>query len=105
MDGERLSEMRKDKGLNQQQLADILKIHKTTLSKYENNQTIPDSSIIKDISEFFGVSSDYFLGLTKKEKPLHSDEPEFIRYRNLSPLARKELNDFLDYFEKKYKLD
>ncbi len=42
MIGERLNELRKDKGMTQQELGELLSVSKYTISSYENDKTSPD---------------------------------------------------------------
>ena len=58
----RLSELRKQKGLKQGDLAAFLGVAQSTLSGWENGKfEIDDKNIIK-LADFFGVSVDYLLG-------------------------------------------
>ena len=63
MNGERLSELRKDKGYTQQQLADFLSVSKYTISSYENGKTSPDDHNLVRIAKLFNISLDYLMGL------------------------------------------
>ncbi len=60
---ERLRELREERGLTQQQLSKLTKISNASISRWEHGLTdvFGDSLII--LSKFFGVSSDYLLGL------------------------------------------
>ncbi|MCH5157156.1 MAG: helix-turn-helix transcriptional regulator [Clostridiales bacterium] len=64
MFAERIKELRLEKGLSQQQLADILKVDRTTLVKWENNGHETSFAMLVQIARFFGVSCDYLLGNT-----------------------------------------
>lgn len=58
----RLSELRKQKGLKQGDLAALLGVAQSTLSGWENGKfEIDDKNKIK-LADFFGVSVDYLLG-------------------------------------------
>nr|DAI26751.1 MAG TPA: Repressor protein CI [Caudoviricetes sp.] len=57
-----LKELRKQKGVTQQQLADILCVDKTSISKWENGSNYPNQNIQVMIADYFGVSVDYLLG-------------------------------------------
>lgn len=63
--GELLSEIRKDKGYTQEDLAEVLHITKSTLSNYENDRRTPDITFLKSFSKFTDVSVDYILGLSE----------------------------------------
>jgi transcriptional regulator with XRE-family HTH domain len=49
-------ELRKEKGLSQYQLADMIPISRQAVSKWERGKTIPDSSTLIRLSEIFDVS-------------------------------------------------
>lgn len=57
-----LKELRKQKSVTQQQLADILCVDKTSISKWENGSNYPNQNIQVMIADYFGVSVDYLLG-------------------------------------------
>ena len=60
--GERLKELRVEKGISQKNLAEIFNIARSTLSQYESNQRTPSDEIKVKLSEYFNVSLDYLLG-------------------------------------------
>ncbi len=60
--GERIVELRKNKGLSQEDLADILSTSRQAISKWERGESDPDIGRIKDLAIFFNVSIDYLLG-------------------------------------------
>lgn len=59
--GEILANLRKAKGLSQEQLAEKLGITRQTISKWELNQSTPDIDYLVQISELFCVSTDYLI--------------------------------------------
>ncbi|GBK65490.1 helix-turn-helix transcriptional regulator [Paenibacillus sp. FSL R5-0527] len=64
----RIRDLREDRDLTQQQLADYLNISQATYSRYESgNLDVPSSVLIK-LSEFYNVSIDYILGQTNISK-------------------------------------
>lgn len=66
---QRLRDLREDRDLNQQALADLLNISQTTYSRYESGTLdIPSVSLIK-LAKFYGTSIDYLVGLTDNRKP------------------------------------
>ena len=70
--GERLTKLRRSKGLSQEQLAEELYLTRQTISKWELNQSTPDIDYLVKISNYFGVTTDY---LIKGEQPKDSSEP------------------------------
>ena len=64
MFSERLKDLRLEKGLTQQQLADILKVDRTTVMQWEKNGHETSFAMLVQIARFFEVSCDYLLGNT-----------------------------------------
>lgn len=87
-------ELRKEKGLTQVQLANLLNLDQTTISKWELNKALPDVNTLCKLSSLFDVSTDYLLGLSYLYYPEHSsndndnysnEEKELIEdYRQLN---------------------
>ncbi|MCD7725353.1 MAG: helix-turn-helix domain-containing protein [Clostridiales bacterium] len=67
----RIKELRLEKKLTQQALAKQLGINQTSLSKIESETSVPDAALLKDLSLFFHVSTDYILYLS--EERLNAD--------------------------------
>ena len=59
----RLRELRIEKGLSMKQLAKALETTDAAISNWENCINEPKISYLKSIALYFGVSSDYLLGL------------------------------------------
>lgn len=64
----RLKALRKDKKKTQQNIADLLKIRRSTYGEYERGKILPPMDKIKTLAEYFDVSVDYLLG-AKNEAP------------------------------------
>ncbi|MGN0976515.1 MAG: helix-turn-helix domain-containing protein [Faecousia sp.] len=65
--GKRISGHRKRLGLTQDRLAELLGITAQAVSKWENDQSCPDITMLPRLAEVFGISTDELLGLEKKE--------------------------------------
>lgn len=59
--GERLLNLRKEKNLSQEELANVLDVSRQTISKWETDQTTPDFDKIVPLCEYFGITSDELL--------------------------------------------
>ncbi|KIO60195.1 hypothetical protein B4065_0121 [Caldibacillus thermoamylovorans] len=53
--GNRIQQLRKEKGISQQELADYLGIERTSLSKIENMKYNPSARIMQKIAEYFNL--------------------------------------------------
>ena len=58
---EKLQELRKKKGLTQEELAEILFVSRTAVSKWESGRGMPSIESLKTISKFFAVTLDDLL--------------------------------------------
>ena len=61
--GEKLKELRKERGLTQKQLAEFLQNAQSAIVYWESNKQEPTITALKKLCIFFDVSADYFLGL------------------------------------------
>lgn len=84
MIGERLSELRKDAGMSQQELADMLSLTKYTISSYEREKTMPGDDIKVELAKIFNVSLDYLLGLIDEPIPYKRSD-KYIRLPDTLP--------------------
>lgn len=62
--GERLKNIRIERGLTITKLAKELKVSAAVLSKYERGLVLPKATFLLKLAIFFDVSSDYLLGLS-----------------------------------------
>lgn len=65
----RIEELRVDNDIEQKEICEFLKIKQPQYSRYETGKTEPRIGIIIDLSNFYGVSVDYILGLTDIQRP------------------------------------
>ncbi len=59
--GEKLQGLRKNKGLTQEELAELLYVSRTAVSKWESGRGYPNIDSLKEISKYFSVSIDDLL--------------------------------------------
>lgn len=60
---ERLKLLRHEKGLSQMQLAKATGLSHTALVYWENESRIPNAKSVVVLAKYFGVTTDYLLGL------------------------------------------
>ena len=61
-----LLQLRMQKGLSQEMLAEKLHVTRQAVSRWENGETIPNTETLKLLSAFFDVSINTLLGAPKK---------------------------------------
>ena len=60
----RFKELRDEKSISLNELAKVLGVNKSTISRWEKGEQKPGFDAIIAISKFFNVPSDYILGIT-----------------------------------------
>jgi transcriptional regulator with XRE-family HTH domain len=108
--GERVRELRRARKWTQNDLADRLGLDRTTISKWERQGgSEPDIATIDKLANVFDVNTDYLLGRTNDPTPINTDDlPETVApyladgLKELTPEARKEVMDFIEYVKVKY---
>lgn len=65
----RIKDLREDKDLTQQQVADHLMCDQSLYSKYERGERALPLELAEKLADFYGVSVDYLLCRTNTEKP------------------------------------
>lgn len=76
--GKRIGMYRKEKGLKQDEMAEMLGVSPQAVSKWENDQTCPDISLLPQLSKILGVTVDELLS-GKAETPAVRLVPEAER--------------------------
>lgn len=61
--GERIKELRQEQKISQMQLSKQTGITQAAIARYELNISEPRATEIKKLCDFFGVTSDYLIGL------------------------------------------
>lgn len=82
--GTRIAALRKEKGLKQDEIADILGVSGQAVSKWENDQTCPDIALLPKLAEILNVSVDELLSGKR--------EPDV---KILPPEERKDVKDMI----------
>jgi len=70
--GTRLQELRKKRGLSQQEVADRLERNANTIAKYERNLLTPSVEVLIQLAILYNSSTDYILGLSNRT-PIYLD--------------------------------
>ncbi len=108
---DKIIELRKKNGWSQEELADKLDVSRQSISKWEGAQSVPDMKRIIQMSDLFGVSTDFLLkdeiGLESID-PKNGSENQIIEAKTLADDAELELRtvtmeeatDFLDEKDK-----
>ena len=74
--GKRFSDLRKQKGLTQEDIAVELNVSAQAVSKWENDISFPDITLLLEISELLGVTVDELLGKEGQVSPIVYQDKE-----------------------------
>ena len=105
--GERILELRKQKGMSQEELAEKMFVSRQTVSLWETNQTLPSIDNLIRLKAVFGVSVDKIIcAETEKENKFNSDSLDTLcaalaYAAGIEPPAfaaekNRELSDYID---------
>lgn len=88
-----LALLRKEKGLTQQQVADILGIKRSSYAQYETGNRQPDYSILQALADYYDCTVDYLLGRTDDRRaivvePKRTPEEELLKDPDIRVIAR-----------------
>lgn len=76
--GEKLFELRKNKNLSQEEVAEKLNVTRQTVSKWETNQSTPDFDKIVPLCELFEISTDELLRGKKSESQAEENDTNIL---------------------------
>ena len=84
--GDRYRNLRKDRKLTQDDLAQYLGLTRSAINTWEQGLSIPSVNMIISLSQFYGVTTDYLLGL---------DNADLVDITNLSSSDRVLVHDLV----------
>jgi len=97
---ERLKQVRKERGLSQQALGEMIGVTKATISKYENQINPPKLAYAKALADALNVSFSYLIGFSEYKYKIEAQQISDI-YMMLPDEAKKELYNFAMYLRRK----
>ena len=101
--GSKITELRKQKGWSQSELARQIDVSREIVGRYERNDAVPSIEVAKRMAGAFEVSLDFLVGNTEQEV----DKDTLKRLQEINRLSeenKKMVYTFLDSFITKIKL-
>ena len=101
--GKRLTEVRKDKKMSQDEVGKLVNVHGAVIGRYEREEVKPSIEVATQLAEALGVSLDYLVGSTDVllEKNIVS---KILDIQKLKENDRQHVFALLDAFLKQTKL-
>lgn len=100
--GDRLRAIRKEYGLTQQNIADVLGVDRTTYTVYEGGSITPSPATLVKLSQIYNVTVGYLIGVEENHPELRKipDEKQEKKLLSSDPISllKKEEKELLLYF-------
>jgi len=90
--GSKLKNARNEKGITQEQAAELLDVSRQTISSWENNKSYPDIISVIKMSDIYSVSLDHLL---KEEKSMKQTYQEFLEESTNTVKAKRNLGKII----------
>lgn len=90
--GSKLKNARNEKGMTQEQAAELLDVSRQTISNWENNRSYPDIISVIKMSDIYSVSLDHLL---KEEKSMNQTYQEFLEESTNTVKAKRNLGKII----------
>ena len=87
--GNFLKKLRKEKGITQEQLAEILNVSGRTVSRWETGNNMPDISILVDIADYYDISIPEIISGERKSEMMNEEERKLLKQCQIMQLQRK----------------
>lgn len=88
--GNKLRQLRQERGLTTREVSKLFNVGKSTISNYETDYRKPDADMLKRLADFYEVTVDYLLGRT-------TDRETYIIEKEVVPKALREAG--VEYIE------
>ena len=111
----RLNQLLIENDITLKKLADETGTTKVSISRYKNGHRIPDIKVLHKLAKYFGVSSDWLIGLSNIRKPSWYDKLpdklqkfidkegidyiESIQFANQRGISPKDVKTIIETFE------
>ena len=76
--GEFLKELRKEKGLTQEQLAEKLNVSRRTVSRWETGNNLPDLDVLIEMADYYEVDLRELLDGERKSEEMNKEMEETV---------------------------
>lgn len=87
--GEKIRELRKERNLNQDQLAELASLNRVTIAKYESGRVEPGAHALSRIADALEVSTDVLLGRSEESTIENTEQPKTPQIRIVSGWMEK----------------
>ena len=93
-----IKKLRKEKGLTQQEIANIVGITATGVSYWESGNAVPNTETLNKLANYFGVTVNFLLGVKDKIE-MEDNSRTAILFRKAEQVDPKEKEKLLDILD------
>lgn len=95
--GRKIKQLRKERGLTQQTIADMFQVTRGTVSNWEIGRRMPDVKTLEKLASYYNVSMDFFVPTTSKDeiKDLLARAIEIFKSNSISDEEKIDLHNQL----------
>ncbi|MDR1117385.1 MAG: helix-turn-helix domain-containing protein [Oscillospiraceae bacterium] len=97
MIGLRLKKLRQEKEIKQKDLAAVIGVQETAVSRYETDKDDPSDKIKTEIAKYFNISLDYLLGVIDEPVPYYNHDIFLKLPDGMRQEERILLSEFIGY--------
>ena len=103
--GENIRAFRKQRGLTQEQLAEVMGVTVGAVHKWEAKLSLPDMTVIMELADFFDTSVDTLIGYAMKDNRLGAAEKRLWKcHREKNPEGLREAEKALKKYPNAFKI-
>ncbi len=106
--GTTIRKLRRNRDMTQEELAEVLSISPQAVSRWETDSAMPDISLLPSLCNFFGVTSDFLLGIDVANRQQQVEkiisEADKLSFRGYLAEAREILDNGLKKYPDDYKI-
>lgn len=88
----RISELRRERGLSQKELGDMLGVSNKAVSKWENGESLPKTSTMLKLAELLGIDGNELIGFEVKDSGGDNDLAELNTLKQENNALRSQLS-------------
>ena len=82
----RMRELREESGLTQKQVADILRLERSCIAKYEAGESSPNPDMLLSLAKIYKVSVDYLIGKCSEKDTVNVFRTDPVPYETGLPI-------------------
>ncbi len=106
--GKTIKKLRRNRDMTQEELAEVFSVSPQAVSRWETESAMPDISLLPSLCNYFGVTSDFLLGIDVASRQQQIDkiiaEAEKLSFRGYLGEAREILENGLKKYPDDYKI-